>query len=552
MLAKPDPATFQVLPWRSETPGSARMFCDILMPDGSPSFADPRYVLKRALAKASDLGFTFYTHPEIEFFLLEGPPEPAARAPIPIDSGGYFDHTPHGVGHDFRRDAITMLESMGISVEFSHHEGAPGQQEIDLRYADALSTADNIMTFRLVMKEVALEQGIYATFMPKPFTEHPGSGMHTHLSLFEGDRNAFFEAGARVPALQGRPGVHRRACCGTPPRSPRSPTSGSTPTSGSGAAGAPRAGGEALVRLLGSQQPLRPGPGADVQAAQGRLDPRGVPLARTPRATPTSPSRSSSRPGSRASRRATSWPRAPRTTCGSSPTRSAVRWASSRCRPTWPTRSGRWSAASWSPRPTRPAPPKLLAVTGGTAPAADPVPAEQAGTLEKDEIRRAIRHVVPALKQCYGRLLEDEPQTWVGWCSSSPSPPTRAPAAAGSPEASIVPQTADAGAPELIAPLTEQCMLNAIARASFPAPPRWSGDGAVPVQLRPQRRPRPGNRPARTRPVALNRERAEAGVMPSTLLALVGSREVATRFAGYQRLTVRSARSGWRSCSASR
>jgi glutamine synthetase len=196
MLAKPDPATFQVLPWRSEHPGSARMFCDILMPDGTASYADPRQVLKRTLSRAAELGFTFYTHPEIEFFLFGKEPAPG-EVPVPIDSGGYFDHVAHGVGHDFRRDAITMLESMGISVEFSHHEGAPGQQEIDLRYADALSTADNIMTFRLVMKEVALSQGVHASFMPKPFTDHPGSGMHTHLSLFEGDRNAFFEAGAQ-------------------------------------------------------------------------------------------------------------------------------------------------------------------------------------------------------------------------------------------------------------------------------------------------------------------------------------------------------------------
>jgi glutamine synthetase len=196
MLAKPDPGTFQILPWRSEVPGAARMFCDILMPDGTPSYSDPRYVLKRTLERAGEAGFTFYTHPEIEFFLFEQLPEPGT-VPRTIDSGGYFDHTPHGVGHDFRRSAITMLESMGISVEFSHHEGAPGQQEIDLRYADALTTADNVMTFRLVMKEVALEQGVYASFMPKPFTEYPGSGMHTHLSLFEGDRNAFYEAGAQ-------------------------------------------------------------------------------------------------------------------------------------------------------------------------------------------------------------------------------------------------------------------------------------------------------------------------------------------------------------------
>jgi glutamine synthetase len=192
MLARPDPATFQVLPWRGESPGTARMFCDIHMPDGSPSWADPRHVLRRALAKAADLGFTFYTHPEIEFFLLEGVPDDRG-VPKPVDSGGYFDLTPHDVSHDFRRQAITMLEAMGISVEFSHHEVAPGQQEIDLRYADALSTADNILTTRHVLKEVALSSGVYASFMPKPFSDQPGSGMHTHLSLFEGDTNAFYD-----------------------------------------------------------------------------------------------------------------------------------------------------------------------------------------------------------------------------------------------------------------------------------------------------------------------------------------------------------------------
>ena len=195
MLARPDPSTFQILPWRGENPGTARLLCDILLPDGSPSFSDPRQVLQRALTKASDLGFTFYTHPEIEFFLFEQGTK-RGRKPVPVDQAGYFDHVPRGTGHDFRRATITTLESMGISVEFSHHEGAPGQNEIDLRYADALTTADNIMTFRTVVKEVALEQGIHASFMPKPFADHPGSGMHTHLSLFEGDSNAFYEAGA--------------------------------------------------------------------------------------------------------------------------------------------------------------------------------------------------------------------------------------------------------------------------------------------------------------------------------------------------------------------
>ena len=149
MLAKPDPASFSILPWRTESPGAARMFCDITMPDGSPASVDPRRVLRATLEKAAKLGYTCYTHPEIEFFLFKDEPK-AGEMPVPVDSAGYFDHTPSVVGHDFRRQAITLLEAMGVSVEFSHHEGAPGQQEIDLRYADALSTADNIMTFRQI------------------------------------------------------------------------------------------------------------------------------------------------------------------------------------------------------------------------------------------------------------------------------------------------------------------------------------------------------------------------------------------------------------------
>lgn len=195
MLAVPDPSTFQILPWRGDSPSTARMFCDIKMPDGSASLADPRHVLKRQLAKAAEKGYAFYTHPEIEFYLFKDTPEPGAM-PVPVDRSGYFDHTPQNTGTDFRRQTITMLESMGISVEFSHHEAGPGQQEIDLRYADALTTADNIMTFRTVVREVALGQGMWASFMPKPFTDQPGSGMHTHLSLFDGDRNAFYEEGA--------------------------------------------------------------------------------------------------------------------------------------------------------------------------------------------------------------------------------------------------------------------------------------------------------------------------------------------------------------------
>jgi len=215
MLAIPDPSTFQILPWRGTVDPAARMFCDIATPDGKPAAADPRNVLKRALDKAASLGFSFYVHPEIEFYLLKSTELGPDGLPQPVDNAGYFDNVPGGTAHDFRRRAVTMLEQLGISVEFSHHEGGPGQNEIDLRYADALSMADNVMTFKTVIKEVAIEQGVYATFMPKPFTNHPGSGMHTHFSLFQGDKNAFFDAGAQYhlsnTARQFTAGILRHA-----------------------------------------------------------------------------------------------------------------------------------------------------------------------------------------------------------------------------------------------------------------------------------------------------------------------------------------------------
>jgi glutamine synthetase len=195
MIAKPDPATFQVLPWETEAGKvySARMFCDITMPDGSPSWADPRHVLRRVMGEAASMGFTCYVHPEIEFFLLKDLPSDGST-PEPADQGGFFDQASNDAAPHFRRRAIESLEAMGISVEFSHHEGAPGQQEIDLRYADALTMADNIMSFRYVIKEVAIGQGVRASFMPKPFADQPGSAMHTHFSLFEGESNAFYDA----------------------------------------------------------------------------------------------------------------------------------------------------------------------------------------------------------------------------------------------------------------------------------------------------------------------------------------------------------------------
>ena len=194
MIVKPDPSTFQLLPWRGTRQGTARMFCDVLTPEGQPNLADPRYVLKHTLSKASERGFTFYIHPEIEFYLFEQQNDYSAE-PKPIDHGGYFDHVSRSPGMDFRRATVNMLEQMGISVEYAHHEAGPGQNEIDLRYADALTIADNVMTFRTVVKEIALERGLHASFMPKPLFGEPGSGMHTHLSLFEGDSNAFYEPG---------------------------------------------------------------------------------------------------------------------------------------------------------------------------------------------------------------------------------------------------------------------------------------------------------------------------------------------------------------------
>lgn len=201
LLAVPDPSTFQLLPWRNTNEPSARMFCDITTPNGEAAAADPRNVLKRTLAKAAESGFTFFVHPEIEFYLLKS----ASYGPNglePVDRAGYFDNVPGGTAHDFRRESVNMLEELGIPVEFSHHETGPGQNEIDLRYADALTMADNIITFRTVVKEVAISQGVHATFMPKPLAGKPGSGMHVHLSLFEGDSNAFFDPAAKYQLSQ--------------------------------------------------------------------------------------------------------------------------------------------------------------------------------------------------------------------------------------------------------------------------------------------------------------------------------------------------------------
>ncbi|MDK1017805.1 MAG: glutamine synthetase family protein [Actinomycetota bacterium] len=189
MLAKPDPATFQILPWRSGDAGVARMFCDIVTPEGEPFSGDPRNVLRRNLERAAELGYSFYVAPEIEYFYFED----SSETPKVLDRGGYFDLTPLDVAQEYRRSTIMALEALGIPVTFSHHEVSPSQHELDLRHTDALTMADNIMTTRLTVKEVAMEHGIYATFMPKPLEKYDGSGMHLHLSLFQGDENAFHD-----------------------------------------------------------------------------------------------------------------------------------------------------------------------------------------------------------------------------------------------------------------------------------------------------------------------------------------------------------------------
>src|SRR5690606_12788485 len=162
MLLQPDPSTFQILPWRGEVEPTSRMFCDILTPDGLPAAADPRHVLKRQLAAASEMGFTCYTHPEIEFYLLRSSELGPDRYPVPVDRGVLLDHVTGVVAQDFRRTAVTILAAVGISVDSAHHGSGPGPNEIALRYADALQTADNVVTFRTVLKEVAIQQGIYA------------------------------------------------------------------------------------------------------------------------------------------------------------------------------------------------------------------------------------------------------------------------------------------------------------------------------------------------------------------------------------------------------
>lgn len=188
MVALPDPATFQLLPWRPGERPVARMFCDIVNPDHTPYEGDPRYVLKRLLKRIGEKGYTFYVGPELEYFYFK-----SNKKPEPIDTAGYFDSLPLDMASDLRRETIFALQAMGIDVEYSHHEVAPSQHEIDLRYDNALSMSDKTMTYRIAVKEIARQHGYYATFMPKPIFGENGSGMHVHQSLFQGDKNLFFD-----------------------------------------------------------------------------------------------------------------------------------------------------------------------------------------------------------------------------------------------------------------------------------------------------------------------------------------------------------------------
>ncbi len=188
MIALPDATTFTLLPWRPKENGVAKMFCDLLTPEGEPFEGDSRQALKRVLKRCSDMGFTYYVSVELEFFYFKD-----STSTQLLDHGGYFDQTSVDLGSDLRRETVLTLEQMGIPVEYSHHEGAPSQHEIDLRYADALTMADNVTAYRAVVKEIATKQGVYATFMPKPIFGLNGSGMHITQSLFRGEGNAFYD-----------------------------------------------------------------------------------------------------------------------------------------------------------------------------------------------------------------------------------------------------------------------------------------------------------------------------------------------------------------------
>ncbi len=268
MVAYPNPETFQVLPWRPGDNGVGRMFCDITTPNGEPFDGDPRYALKRMLKKASDMGYSFFVGPELEFFYFADDQDTEV-----LDQGGYFDLTPLDIASDLRRDTVLTLEKMGIPVEYSHHEVAPSQHEIDLRYQEALTMADAVMTYRLVVKEIAYANGVYATFMPKPIEGQNGSGMHTHQSLWTKDGNAFYDADDPTHLSQ----VAKWYIAGLLKYAPEF-CAVTNPLVNSYKRLVPGLRGSHL-RLVGPAQPFGHGPRAAVQARQGGRDPYRAPLA---------------------------------------------------------------------------------------------------------------------------------------------------------------------------------------------------------------------------------------------------------------------------------
>ena len=268
MVAIPDPATFRLLPSREGEAKVGRMICDVVKPDGAPYEGDPRYVLRRALERMESLGFdTFNVGPELEYFLFEN-----SKGTETLDEGGYFAMTALDAATELRYETIKALELAGIPIEYHHHEVAPSQHEIDMRYASALDMADYTITYRLIVKEVAAKNGVYATFMPKPLFGENGSGMHTHMSLFKDGRNQFFDGDDAVPPLAGRQGVHRR------PAAPRARAVGRVRAVGQ-LVQAARAGLRgAGVRRLVAAEPLRARPDPALQAGLRAGDARRAPL----------------------------------------------------------------------------------------------------------------------------------------------------------------------------------------------------------------------------------------------------------------------------------
>ncbi len=272
VLAVPDPDTYELLPWADGSAPEARIFCDIQHLDGTPFEGDPRQVLRRHVKAAHEAGLTFYVAPDIEFFYFE--PLVAGTEPVPIDDGGFFDHTINDVTGELRKNTIRTLETMGIPVEYSFHEDAPGQQEIDLRHTDALTMADSVMTFRLAVREIAARNGVHATFMPKPVEGLQGSGMHVHMSLFRGDDNAFYDEAddydLSATAKSFMAGLLRHA---------KEITAVTNQTVNSYKRLVPNY--EAPVHISWARrQPLRPHPGSDRQADQPARDAYRIPLAR--------------------------------------------------------------------------------------------------------------------------------------------------------------------------------------------------------------------------------------------------------------------------------